>query len=491
MPAPAQALPGKLPGGPAGSTDAALRRRDQGFVDALWEFFASLRLTIPLMFLLAAACTLGTFANPENRPFSEIQQAVGHQAWFPIYLFFELNDLFHSWWFLLLLVLLVMNLAACTIERLPRIFKIALRPDKVLSDRLLKGIRHSERIRMRGKPADPAHAVGLVAGALRARGFKPEVFRAEAVGLPHDGAVYLFAERGRFSRFGVWVVHLSLFTILGGALVGRLLGKEGIINVPMGGGTFDYIFMKTADGLPYREPLGFTVRVDDFRLKRYVNGNPRSFESDLTVLENANTPRQKEVLKQMIYVGEPLQYHGWTIYQASYQAAPERDRVKLVVKNLRTGAREIAQLAHDGKVEEADGVSFQVINYTATYNDLGPAIQVVRREGQKESTFWVFERYPDLDADNRGDRYGLAFEGLVPFYFTGLQVARDPGYPFWLAGCCILFVGLGIAFYTSHRRLWARASPSGELVVAGVAHKNQGAFEQVFRELTAAVRSAG
>jgi cytochrome c biogenesis protein len=471
--------------------DVARRRGEQGIVDAFWEFFASLRFTIPLMFLLAAACTLGTFANPENHPFTEIREAIGHHAWFPIYVFFELNDLFHSWWFMLLLVLLVLNLAACTIERLPRIFKIALRPDKVLSDKLLKGIKHSERIRLRGKSADPTRAVGLVAGLLRTRGYQPEVFRAEAAGVPDDGSVYLFAEKGRYSRFGVWVVHLSLFTILGGALVGRLLGKEGIVNVPMDGGTFDYIFMKTADGVPYKEPLGFTVRIDDFRLKKYVNGNPRSFESDLTLLENPNTPLQTDGRKQTIYVGEPLEYRGWTIYQASYQAAPDKDRVNLLVKDLKTGTSKTVNLARDGKIEEPDGISYQVVNYTPSYQDLGPAVQLLRRDGRKESTFWVFQRYPDFDADNRGDRYGLAVTGLQPFFYSGLQVAKDPGYPFWLVGCCILFCGLGIAFYTSHRRIWARAAPSGELLLAGVAHKNQGAFEQLFKDIVADARSAG
>ena len=122
-------------------------------------FFVSLRLTIPLLFTLALACTLGTFANPENRPYSEIVTAIGGAWWFKIYLFFELNDLFHSWWFLLLL-LLTFNLSACTIERLPRIFKIALRPDKLLSDRLLRGLKHvqngpSPRIQPRVKVRIP------------------------------------------------------------------------------------------------------------------------------------------------------------------------------------------------------------------------------------------------------------------------------------------------------------------------------------------------
>ena len=464
----------------------AIGRRDRDLVDAVWDLFASLRLTIPLLFLLAAACTLGTFANPENRPMTEIRAAIGGRWFFPGYQFFELGDLFHSWWFVLLLVLLTLNLTACTIERLPRIFKIALRPEKRLTDTQLRGIKHSLRLTT---ASEPAKAAAGVAALLRARGYEPEILRAEGAPEAKDATVFVFAERGRYSRFGVWTVHLSLFLILGGALAGRLWGMEGVVNVPMDGGTFDFIFRKTADGTPFRQPLGFTVRVDDFRLEKYLNGNPRSFESDLVVLGPTGTP----IERQTIRVGEPLVHGGWTFYQASYQPDATRDQVKLAVTDLTGKAppREL-RLGRDAHADLPGGIQYALKNSTEHFADLGPAVQLERpgASGHK-SSFWVFERYPAFDAENRavtgdgapGDRFAFRFEGLAPFYFTGLQVARDPGYLFWLFGCLVLFLGLGIAFYTSHRRIWARAKP-GEILLAGVAHKNQAAFEELFDELS-------
>ncbi len=474
-----------LSGGPAPALPSvALRRRDRDLVDGLWDYFASLRLTIPLLFLLASACTLGTFANPENRPMTEIQAAIGHAWWYPGYLFFELNDLFHSWWFVLLLVLLTLNLTACTIERLPRIFKIALRPERRLSDAQLRGIKHSVRLKTKGAPMQEA---GAIAALLRARGFEPEILRGDASGAD-AGTAFVFAERGRHSRFGVWIVHLSLFLILTGALIGRIWGMEGVVNVPMDGGTFDFIFRKNANGVTFRQPLGFAVRVDDFRLEKYLDGKPRSFESDLTVLE----PNGRDGLRKTISVGDPLDWGGWTFYQASYQADPTKDRVTLAIKSLRGGgpAREI-RLGRDEETTLPDGVRFKVVGYTERFAELGPAVQIERTgpEGKK-STFWLFQRYPGFDAQNRGDVWGLDFSGLSTFYFTGLQVAKDPGYVLWLAGCCILFLGLGIAFYSSHRRLWARVRADGEVVLAGAAHKNQGAFETIFEELSTALRGA-
>src|SRR5207245_1280267 len=113
-----------------------------------------------------------------------------------------------------------------------------------------------------------------VARRLEERGYS--VRRTE-----RDGGVDLFAERGRYARFGVWVVHLSLLLILGGGIVGRVTAFEGTADVPQGGGMADSMIIRTPDGSATRRKLGFTVRCDDFRLKEFSPGRPKAFESDL------------------------------------------------------------------------------------------------------------------------------------------------------------------------------------------------------------------
>ena len=318
-------------------------------------------------------------------------------------------------------------------------------------------------------------------GLLRSQGFHPEVSLDGAT-----GAAYVFAEKGRYSRFGVWVVHLSLFMILGGALLGRLYGMEGLINVPMDGGTFDYIFRKTVDGLPYRQPLGFTVRVDDFRLKKYLNGNPRSFESDLAVVEHPGTPQSRDLLHKTIFVGEPLVHGGWTFYQASYQAVPEKDEVKLDIQDLRTEKTWPFRISRDGLARLPDGVTFQAINYTQNFADLGPAVQLVRKEGEKTTSF-IFQSYPDFDAANRGDRYGLRFRD---FYRITLRVCR------WHAIRAIRFGSVAASFSSWDWELLLHLASQalgqglkGELILAGTAHKNQRHSKNSFRGSSPSLRS--
>src|SRR5581483_11437761 len=64
-------------------------------------------------------------------------------AWkLKLYTFLELNDVFGSWWFGLIICVLLVNLCACSIERLPKIWIDIKNPRKKLADDQLRGIKH-------------------------------------------------------------------------------------------------------------------------------------------------------------------------------------------------------------------------------------------------------------------------------------------------------------------------------------------------------------
>lgn len=78
-------------------------------------------------------------------------------------------------------------------------------------------------------------------------------------------------------------------------------------------------------GVPYEihysdrtVPLGFTVRLDDFRVVHYPGGRqPRSFESDITITDAATGASQQ----RRISMNHPVSYGGFTLYQSSYNEA--------------------------------------------------------------------------------------------------------------------------------------------------------------------------
>src|SRR5438105_1860462 len=213
-----------VPAGPAGNAVSEVAQlpppteeESHRVVEQVWRFFCSLRLTLANLLLLFLSMIAGTFVNPSNDSLVNIERAFAGRPWvLGAYRWFELYDLFHSWWFTLVLLSLALNLIACSLERLPRIYYLVRYPETRLD--------HVVGLRFRTPPAPSALSGEAVAEKLRERGY------AARIG---EGGV--FAEKGRYARFGVWVVHVSLLLILGGGIVGRLTAFEGVAEVPPGG----------------------------------------------------------------------------------------------------------------------------------------------------------------------------------------------------------------------------------------------------------------
>ena len=127
------------------------------------------------------------------------------------------------------------------------------------------------------------------------------------------GAVYLAAQKGRFSLFGVYIVHLSLLVLIAGAIVGSVFGIEGYVNIPEG---------ETVSAIQLRGenrswPLSFSVRCDKFTVELYESGMPKTFQSDLVFLKDG-----RKALAGKLRVNHPLEFEGFRFYQASYGPAP-------------------------------------------------------------------------------------------------------------------------------------------------------------------------
>ncbi|HWR58307.1 MAG TPA: cytochrome c biogenesis protein ResB, partial [Thermodesulfovibrionales bacterium] len=70
--------------------------------------------------------------------------------------------------------------------------------------------------------------------------------------------------------------------------------------------------------------------------------------------------------------------------------------------------------------------------------------------------------------------------------YTGLQVRKDPGVGVVYFGCLAMSVGLYIAFFMSHRRIWIRLTEekgSTRVVIGASTNKNRQSFEKKIDKL--------
>jgi len=89
-----------------------LNKQKRTFINAIWDFFCSLKLTIVILILLAATSIIGTIIQQNRQPEEYIR--IYGEATFRLFEKLHFFDMYHSWWFLALLTLFAINLVSCS-----------------------------------------------------------------------------------------------------------------------------------------------------------------------------------------------------------------------------------------------------------------------------------------------------------------------------------------------------------------------------------------
>jgi cytochrome c biogenesis protein len=461
-------------GATAGSARASAGAR---LVDSFWRFFCSLRLTVVDLILLAAGCVVGMFYD-QTLTLEEHRAQWAEAAW-KLWLFerLELNDVFHSWWFGLLIMILALNLTACSFERLPKIWIDLKNPRRHLSDKQMRGIKH--RYKTTIDAADMSRALGVMGSLFP----KDTTFHDEK-----DGSHYAFKEKHTYARTGVYIVHIALLVIMFSAMAPTVfnISVDGMMMI-VEDTSGRMVRLKGPGGLTYNHDIGFEVKCLDFRLKTFIDGAPMDFESDLEIHDpnSAINP----VVSKTIQVNDPLEYKGYTFYQASYNPIPGDQMVLLDVYPRGTPApAKPHRVAIGDRVQFDDGTAFVPIEIIREYGGLGGAVKVQKILPNGDITsFVVFRSYPEFDSQVRRGQYIVGFRGFDQQYATGIQVGKVPLIEVVFGGFVLMFIGMYMAFFMSQRRYWARLKDLGngkhELVIAGAARRHQYAFEEEFGKI--------
>jgi cytochrome c biogenesis protein len=439
------------------------------FLKSLWDFFCSLKLTMFLMISLAIISIIGTVV-PQGTPAQEYLARISLTK-IKLYKALGFFDMYHSWWFILLLYLLTINLIACSIKRLPHIWKIITQPVILLNAGLEQSLTNKATIK---SSDEPAVVKERIVAFLKAEFAEPVVSQA-------DGAWHLFAQKTPWCRLSVYFVHLSIIIIFIGALVGSLFGFKGFVNI-LEGESVGKVMTRSEKELDF----GFSVRCEKFSVTNYPNGSPKEFKSILTVLENGKPVSGYTNVR--VIVNDPLTYKGIAFYQSSYGNAGKSffTVTDLDGKNavsLAVGSNSTATLP-DGSTMHVLETTPDIAPYSPGLTGPAASIEIHTPAGETERVV-VYANHPELNiehAKHHGKGPVFHFKGEEKRMYTGLQVARDPGVEIVWLGCFLMVFGIYAAFFLSHRRIWVRIQ-DGSVTVGGNASKNQGAFQQSFEGL--------
>ncbi len=440
-------------------------------------FFASVKLALFVLFILATASIIGTIV-PQDAPPQEYHQFYGSvlegvglysakavSIVTKISTILSIDDMYRSWWFNSLLGLLSLNLIICSIERLPDVWRLVVMDNHQTKIGRLSSMRHKLILTSTDSIDQTTSKLQQLLASMGWATSKSE----------KEGGSLLFSQKTPWTRLGVYAVHLSILVIFAGAAVGFFYGHKGGLNLP------ETLSSKVIYqyGSGEELDLGFTIKCNWFHMTRYPNGAPKEYQSELVIIEDG-----KEILTEVIEVNHPLTYKGWTFYQSSFES---HKKYIITVTN------------RDNDIPE---------------RFLVPLRQAVRWQNE-ELLFAVKDLVPTdtpmvynfrlLVSDGKGGQHNLILEANTPktltradgteyvfqvkeFFSTGLQVAKDPGVILVYIGCGLMLAGLGVAFFMSHRRLWVyihEQDGTTTILVAGTANKNKPGFERNFADISA------
>lgn len=464
--------------------------KKKNIFDVIWDIFASVKTAVVIFALISLTSIVGTIIEQQADPEKNIKvlskmfglsNEAGHSV-LGVLDKLGFTDMYHSWWFLAFLLLFAANLIICSLDRLPRVWKLVKEKIRPVPVDYIEKMSIKGSVTLKGKPAGIKEKIVSAMGSI---GFKP----AESA---EGQTIQFYAEHGNYMRLGVYIVHLSILIILVGAIFGILFGYNGVLNLPEG----------ETSSVAYRDrgikiPLGFELRCDNFEVEYYPNTEmPKEYKSWLTVLKNG-----QEVMKKSIVVNDPLKFEGVTFYQSSFGLHPDGFGKGVVILkasskdgkaeqlNLKVGDKfAIPGTSVEGHVLDfSPALSFDESGKAFTYAEhmVNPAIYVdFSDKGVQKYSGWLLKRFPktwDLPDGNR-----VEFLDLWGVQYTGMQVRKDPGVGIVYLGCIIMSIGLYMTFFMSHRRIWVSLieEKTGVKVIVGAsANRNRTTLERKVEKL--------
>lgn len=501
-----------------------------------WRSLTSMGTALVLLFLLALGAIPGALVPQRSLNAGKVDDYLkAHPLIGPWLNKLQAFDVFSSFWFTAIYVLLFVSLVGCLTPRMIEHAR-SLRATPVAAPRNLARL--------------PKHAGSQVAG-------EPELLAATIVGrlrgwrtaIRRSGTtVEVSAEKGYLREFGNLVFHFSLLGLLVAVAVGKLFGYEGNVIVIADGGpgfcsaspaAFDsFRAGNTVDGTSLH-PI--CIRVNDFAAHYLASGQATSFAADIAY-QTGNDLSANTWRPYRLAVNHPLRAGGDRVYLQGHGYAPtftvtfpdgqtRTSTVQWRPDNPQTllssgvaridppagsyptaAERRQHEIAIQGLLaptEQLDGTllssRFPALNAPAV------AIDVYRGDtgldtGRPQSLFSLDPRLIEQGRLVKEKRVNLRvgqqvridagpaagtivrFDGAVPF--VNLQVSHDPGQTWVLVFAITMMAGLVVSLLVRRRRVWARLTPENDapgtvnVELGGLARTDNSGWGDEFERLT-------
>jgi cytochrome c biogenesis protein len=452
-------------------------------IDKIWSALASVKITFFTFIALLLLSIPGTIILQKN--ISSVDPGLEYSFDFWQWgQWFQLFTAYHSFWYVGLIILLALNLIACSVERWPSMWRLTLKKPVPLAPATLQK-RAQKRIFQWDTRLNREEFLAKAETFSNSSWFPSTVIKEE------KEEVQVFWQKHRWTRMGNVVVHTSLLIIFFGAIVSSLYGFEGALNVPEASSVDTFLAFKEGNlsglrsvkgGLPNERLMSFRLEAVDFQVEFYEDfpGRPKSFLTRLNAIDRGTG----EILKsQTIRVNDPFEFRNFVFYQASYGQLGDYKLALRIINKKKPREDQSFQRVKMGEIFEVKHLEAKVIPVRAMMDvqGLGPGVQV-QQVGDNDQLlgepFWLLKNHPEYDFRDDNRSWGVVLDEVEEQYFTGLQVGHDPGAPIYWFGCFGMILGTFYALFWQHKKYHLIWTKDGKITFTASIHRLPVQFEK-------------
>jgi cytochrome c biogenesis protein len=459
---------------------------NKSIVDKIWNFFSSVKVGVWLIVITLVASAAGTILPqemyiPPTMPAEEFYE--DQYGWFGK-LYYELgfNNLYSSWWYLVLIAMIGISLVICSLDRVVPLYK-ALKAQRVTRH---EGFLKRQRLFGISENVDEQD-IAAAKQRLKAKRYHVREENGD-----------LLAEKGRFSRWGPYVNHVGLIVFLIGGML-RFVPGMYIDKV---------LWLREGETKVVPETDGqYYVANEKFILENYDKDKDKTFEAAIDragmVVKNYQTnavlykrvgpaipgekPELEKVKEHKIKVNQPLKFEKFALYQVDYKL-DELNTMSFSLTNKASGKTfgDIKINLYDPKpkYDLGNGYHVDVLSFFPDFefaengepttksripNNPAFVFKMTSPEVPNgETSFVAIQQTIEPLGDNQ---YKMAFKGIETKNVTALTVRKDLTIWIIIMGGILFMIGVIQGAYWNHRRIWVQ-NKNGGIWIAAHTNKN-------------------
>lgn len=484
------------------------------------DFLSSVRFGVTLLCILVLFSLIGMLIIQQNVNGFDAYYVSLTPAEKLVYGFLGIFDIYHSWYYNFLLLLLSLNIVLASIDRFPSAWSYISQPKTNATRGWL--LNQNQNAVVQIQAADETEVAAKINRAFKENGFSAKTSQTNSIsyGVDDNGNknfsniinknhFYVFGENGKWNRLGAYIVHVALLTLFLGHFVALQTGFDADVRMMPGQTTSEIQLIQFNLDKQERFAVGLPFTITCTDIEQSLIDPKGSIEINNTMDWHTrikiDDPQYGETVAD-VSLNRPFEYRGYRFFQASAITVGSARRMNLELTPQNGGEPLTINLSRNGSQTLSDGTKidyeaffpdFTLTNgkpdtRSAEYNNPAVVLNVTTPNGEQKRAYAFGAKLPDnvpIGAPVAGYKWHLGTFEKSPLAHV-LSIKYDPynaAFIAWYIGGFGLVLALMFVFFLSHRRVWAMIEPKGgnnfEVILGGHTNRNEQGFGDKFEKL--------